>query len=58
MCEACQKSTRRDNRSRALKPIFVYLPFDKWALYFMGPITTASRRGKRYILVATDYLTK
>ena len=32
-------------------------PFDKWALDFFWPITPASK-GKSYILVCTDYLTK
>ena len=32
-------------------------PFDKWALYFVGPINTTSKK-KKYILVCTDYVTK
>eukprot|EP00253_Pinus_taeda_P035345 PITA_35345 len=32
-------------------------PFEKWALDFIGPINPTSK-GKKYILVCTDYVTK
>lgn len=32
-------------------------PFEKWALYFIGPINPPSKQ-KMYILVCTDYVTK
>jgi transposase InsO family protein len=32
-------------------------PFDKWALYFVGPINLTSKK-KKYILVCNDYVTK
>ena len=32
-------------------------PFEKWALDFVGPIPSMSRK-KKYILVCTDYVTK
>jgi len=32
-------------------------PFEKWALDFVGPISTMSRT-KKYILVCSDYVTK
>ena len=32
-------------------------PFDKWALYFVGPINPHSKK-KSYILVCTDYMRK
>jgi len=32
-------------------------PFEKWALDFIGPINPPSK-GKKYILVCTDYVTK
>jgi transposase InsO family protein len=39
--------------------ILVQAPFEKWGIDFIGPIASVSRIGqKRYILVATDYVTK
>jgi len=32
-------------------------PFEKWMLYFVGPISSISKE-KRYILVCTNYVTK
>jgi IS30 family transposase len=32
-------------------------PFDKWSLYFVGPINPSSKK-KKYILVCIDYVTK
>jgi hypothetical protein len=32
-------------------------PFEKWALYFVGPINPMSQK-KKYMLVFTDYVTK
>jgi len=32
-------------------------PFQKWALDFIGPINPTSK-GKKFILVCTDYVTK
>ena len=40
-----------------LQPQVLIDPFEKWALDFIGPINTPSK-GKRYILVCTDYVTK
>ena len=40
-----------------LQPQVLIDPFERWALYFFGPITQASK-GKNYILVCTDYVTK
>jgi hypothetical protein len=38
-----------------LHPILAQVPFEKWGIDFVGP----SRNGcKRYILVATEYVTK
>ena len=42
-----------------LVPILAQAPFEKWGIDFVGPIAPASQYGqKRYILVATNYVTK
>ena len=40
-----------------LQPQVLIEPFERWALYFVGPITPMSKK-KRCILVCTDYVTK
>ena len=40
-----------------LKPQVLIEPFERWGLYFVGPIMLMSRK-KKYILVCTDYVTK
>jgi len=40
-----------------LQPQVHLEPFEKWALDFIGPINPTSK-GKKYILVCTDYVTK
>ena len=40
-----------------LQPQVHLEPFEKWALDFVGPINPPSK-GKTYILVCTDYVTK
>ena len=42
-----------------LVPQVTLQPFDKWAVEFLGPITPSGKRtGARYIIIATDYLTR
>ena len=40
-----------------LRPQVHLEPFEKWALDFVGPINPSSK-GKKYILVCTNYVTK
>ena len=49
------KPVQRDEMP--LQPQVLIEPFKRWALYFFGPITPSSK-GKRYILVCTNYVTK
>ena len=42
-----------------LNPQVTLKAFDKWAIDFVGPINPPGKRtGSRYIITATDYLTK
>ena len=41
----------------SLMPQVLIEPFEKWALDFIGPINLPSK-GKRYILVCVNYVTK
>ena len=51
------KPLRRDDMP--LVPQVTLQPFDKWAVDFVGPINTPGKRtGARYIITATDYLTR
>ena len=55
-CDACQ---RRDNKGGKgyLNPIKVGKPFERIGIDFVGPLEK-TKNGNRYVLVATDYLTK
>ena len=51
------KPSQRDEMS--LVPHVTLQPFDKWAVDFVGPINPPGKRtGVRYIITATDYLTR
>ena len=42
-----------------LVPQVTLQPFDKWAMDFVGPINPPGKQtGARYIITATDYLTR
>ncbi|MCO5604957.1 hypothetical protein L7F22_059132 [Adiantum nelumboides] len=59
-CDECQryKTTQQEDRM-PLHPIKVTQPFQKWGLDFVGPISPVPcNTQSRYIIVATDYVTK
>ena len=55
-CDACQRRGR-SRRNNLLHPIPVHSPFYQIGIDFVGPLPR-TRRGKKYIIVAMDYLTK
>ncbi|KAL3693085.1 hypothetical protein R1sor_006736 [Riccia sorocarpa] len=59
-CDACQRQGKPLSRyTSLLSPILAARPFQKWGIDFVGPINPPSRGTRhRYILVATDYVTK
>jgi transposase InsO family protein len=56
-CDVCQAYAQRSTVSGPLHPIPPLGPFEKWGIDLMGPLPM-TRRGHRFIIVATDYLTK
>ncbi|MCO5574755.1 hypothetical protein L7F22_028545 [Adiantum nelumboides] len=60
-CDTCQRCAPKPSRlaNRPLQVSMAWLPFERWDIDFVGPITpTAQPSGARYLLVATDYATK
>src|SRR5688572_22794709 len=55
-CDACQRRGR-SKTNNLLHPIPVHSPFYQIGIDFVGPLPR-TQRGKRYIIVAMDYLTK
>jgi len=55
-CDACQRRGR-SRRNNLLHPIPVHSPFYQIGIDFVGPLPR-TQRGKKYIIVAMDYLTK
>jgi len=56
-CDVCQAYAQSSTISGPLHPIPPLGPFEKWGIDLMGPLPM-TKRGHRFIVVATDYLTK
>jgi transposase InsO family protein len=57
VCQRVGKPSRRDEIP--LAPQMTIQVFEKWVIYFMGPINPPGKRtGARYIITATKYLTR
>lgn len=59
-CDPCQRVGKpTPSKAMPLTPILAQIPFEKWGIDFVGLIKPPSLQGqKRYILVATEYVTK
>src|SRR4051794_2334196 len=55
-CDNCQRRGQKEKKSY-LNPIEVGEPFERIGIDFVRPLEK-TRRGNKYILVVTDYLTK
>jgi hypothetical protein len=55
-CDVCQR-TGKPSKNQMIIPIKVTGPFEQIGIDFVGPLKISSK-GNRYIIVATDYLTK
>jgi len=55
-CDACQRRGQKGGKSY-LNPIKVGEPFERIGIDFVGPLER-TKKGNKYILVVTDYLTK
>src|SRR2546429_3396256 len=55
-CDKCQRRGQKGGKSY-LNPIRVGKPFERIGIDFVGPLERI-RKGNKYILVVTDYLTK
>eukprot|EP00253_Pinus_taeda_P035396 PITA_35396 len=57
-CDSCQRVGKPTlSNEMPLQPQVLIEPFEKWALYFIGPINPPSKQ-RKYILVCTYYVTK
>src|SRR6185295_10708931 len=55
-CKRCQERGQQNNKG-FLHPIIIEKPWERIGIDFVGPLPR-SRKGNKYILVITDYLTK
>ena len=59
ICPECQKMNRKIDRERPeLNPVPVKSPWYHRGIDFIGPISSVSRSGNRFILTVSDYFTK
>lgn len=56
-CDVCQRRGKPYKYQEPLHPLSVGQPFDRIGIDLLGPLPKTTR-GNRYIVVATDYLTK
>ena len=58
-CDVCQRIGRSLWRDEIpLSPQVMLQPFKKWAIDFLGPIQPQGKTCARYIITATEYLTR
>jgi transposase InsO family protein len=59
-CDPCQRLGRPSNKHKwPLIPILPLAPFEKWGIDFIGPVQPVAKRSRsRYIILATEYVTK
>ena len=60
ICGVCQRNGKPSRRDEMpLVPQVTLQPFDKWVVYFVGPINPRGKRtGAWYIITMTNYLTR
>jgi hypothetical protein len=56
-CDICQRRGKPLPRQEPLHPLIVGQPFDRVGIDVLGPLGETKQKNK-YIVVATDYLTK
>ncbi|KAG6555647.1 hypothetical protein Mapa_002883 [Marchantia paleacea] len=56
-CDVCQAFAKKSMKTPPLTSVPILGPFEKWGIDFVGPLNLTPR-GNKFIVVATDYLTK